>query len=301
MSVSFLETLPSKLRWKLKHTLGFSDRVVTKFSFWLFWKLCKFSSNFKVKKNGISEQGILIASKLEDETIGELNEKINELENSSTPWLYCTKEGEVIEENKTDKELIKMVKHVPNLCDNFGSKYLLNIAETYFGEPLRRYYGAHYRVLSIVSYITSIKDSKENDLSFLWHKDDHPSGLIKGFIYLTDVEANNGPLIILPGTHKKSFKKYIDKNQSSEFRYIESVFEKINIKPMELTLEKGSSFLINANCIHKAGEVKSGKRRVLCFYFLPSFDTAIEHYQKHGVIDITNFPDRIFDPIWSEK
>ncbi len=270
-------------------------------AFYIYWFLSQ-KLKFLMRKNSNShsfkKRDFVQSQKLlENEKLDLILKKLSD---PNLNWKTTTREGsyrklEIFNDPDCD------VCHFDEVWNIFSKEEILDLAETHFGKILRDYYKAEYRILNVSSYIT--KKSKEGvvENSFLWHIDDHPPGLIKGFLYLTDTSVENGPFTFISKTHRINHFPHQDKTQKTDCRFDETYVKSLGIEPTFVTGEVGSSFLVNANCIHRGSPVKEGYRQVLSFKFLPSIQSCSEHYDLFGTVDSMSHPDRIHVPIWNRE
>jgi hypothetical protein len=137
--------------------------------------------------------------------------------------------------------------------------HILNLVNGYFGMLTKlRYYNVWHNVVS--------QDSPRE--SQLWHRDPEDRAVLKVFVYLTDVDANCGPLSYAPGTHmygniKKAapFTLYNEGNayvQRSDDEQIAAIIPKS--KWITATVPKGTIVVVDTRGYHKGGYVREGDR-----------------------------------------
>ena len=96
----------------------------------------------------------------------------------------------------------------------------------------------------------------------LFHRDYESMNFLKVFVYLTDVDENNGPHEIIEGSHK------IDKLFNRERFNDELVFKNFNEKQKKTIIgKKGTSIIANTFCIHRGVNPKQKERLVLSYLF----------------------------------
>ncbi len=86
----------------------------------------------------------------------------------------------------------------------------------------------------------------------LWHRDPDDPFLLKIFIYLNDVNMNNGPFTFAPGSHTMPFGKW-ERQVNLSNRYIE--FNAVG--------EKGTIIIADTNGLHKGLLPEQGHRILL--------------------------------------
>ena len=289
------------LRWKLKYTLSLPERKVKYIAFGLYWKLCcrknikRMFQRCGLKRNGV----MLMTHTLAPELLREMNDKIDKMKERSDTWIVSDDDGNFVSKDLMSHRQSFTVEHSRDFSEICTGKEMLAYVEETFGESLKEYYGCDYRILSADMYVTYPCDKKLKASSFSWHIDDHPPGLVKGFIYLNDVNEDNGPFCCLPKTHNMDLKAFTDRSASTDWRFPSDVHEEIHIDPHYVIGKKGTSFLVNANAIHRATSLRENERRVLCFMFLPSMQPADLEFSRSGVVPIANSPDRIHEPVWN--
>jgi ectoine hydroxylase-related dioxygenase (phytanoyl-CoA dioxygenase family) len=115
---------------------------------------------------------------------------------------------------------------------------------------------------------TNFSDKPDSEAAQFFHFDmDRPKWL-KFFIYLTDVEATNGPHIFVAGSHrsegipssmlKKGYARLTDEE-------VEKYYDKKNI--IEFTAPKGTIIAEDTRGLHKGKHVEKGARLMLQIQF----------------------------------
>lgn len=286
--------------WKLKYALGLSHHKARKVSFWLYWRLCGSCrvSDQRLGKRLRAEGICLSPERLSESWIQKINAFVAEQSGKRNQWLCVS--GDHLEKGLDEKK--HKVAHLSNIQEALSLREWLDLVDVQFGETLRSYYGSEYRCVSVDYYVTRSLGDKEEG-SFMWHIDDHPAGLLKGFIYLADVDQSTGPFRCLPKTARMRRKTsaYLSHDEGTDHRYLADVDKKLGISPRDIVGEAGTSFVVNANTLHRATTVQKGERRVLCFVFLPSMRSPLEEAELRPWIKIENQPDRLSEPVWSFK
>ena len=106
-----------------------------------------------------------------------------------------------------------------------------------------------------------------------WHKDTRYMTYFKAFIYLNDVDHENGPLQIIPGTHSVQFletcyKEGININKFTfEKDEIEIILKKFNKKVISLIGKAGDLIIANTKCLHRGKPLKKSERYAFTLYF----------------------------------
>jgi hypothetical protein len=106
-----------------------------------------------------------------------------------------------------------------------------------------------------------------------WHKDSPFSTQFKAFIYLTDVDENNGPLEIMSGSHSVKhiedvYKKNILNINAHRFEdNMISEYNRIFSSKKTFFAKAGDLILANTKAIHRGKPILNGTRYMLTFYF----------------------------------
>ena len=108
-----------------------------------------------------------------------------------------------------------------------------------------------------------------------WHRDSFFSQF-KAILYLTDVEKNNGPFEILPGSHHlSSVLSGINRvglgfmqNRISD-NEVEIFERKLSLKRKTFTGNAGTLILFNSTTIHRGSPIFTGERLALTNYYYP--------------------------------
>ena len=108
-----------------------------------------------------------------------------------------------------------------------------------------------------------------------WHRDAFLSQF-KAMLYLTDVNSENGPFQLLPGSHKlRNVMRAIHKGglrhwQDRLFdKEVERVEATLGIKRKTFTGKAGTLILFNSTCIHRGKPIETGERSALTNYYFP--------------------------------
>jgi hypothetical protein len=160
-----------------------------------------------------------------------------------------------------------------NLAKDFmNNKFINSIASIITGRK------KHYKIVMANKLIF-----KKNNVGSGggWHKDSPYRTQFKAFLYLDDVKINNGPLQILPGSHRIDYiKKLINFDIfPNQYRFpsnlMTNFFKKSNYKPISICGKAGTLIMANTKCIHRGLPIKKKNRYALTIYFgdpkLPNF------------------------------
>ena len=145
-------------------------------------------------------------------------------------------------------------------------------------EPMRDIASKYLCVDSAKLELTYFQESKpRNDLDSVpggeFHIDDNKSN-IKFFVYLTNVGNENGPFVVVPGTHRwKDSKRIFRALRWALTKKRNVLYYKMNTAPLDLkakyiTGSAGTFFIADTTAWHRAEPVKIGERLV----FVTSFN-----------------------------
>ncbi len=138
-----------------------------------------------------------------------------------------------------------------------------------------RVYGS-YVVADKIYIYRSLVSRQTEQISWLWHYDNHPNEILKVMIYLTDVDENTGPYgylfsrdlnrpVKLPSV-PNLVRPFIETRISP--RQIER-YARLGFVPFQLLGPKGTTCLFSENIIHKANIPKKGHRDVVVIQMRP--------------------------------
>ena len=100
-----------------------------------------------------------------------------------------------------------------------------------------------------------------------WHRDTRLQNEYKVFIYLSDVNSNNGPLEIITGSEKKlsiwSLSLPFEIFFKRPFQYFNTLLSKKSTKVLG---KRGTIFFANVRAIHRGSPVVYGTREAITFY-----------------------------------
>ena len=164
----------------------------------------------------------------------------------------------------------------------FGSQHLSRFIRNYFDDPLLRRYACEYlnskNVLNMSSLFGEIKydaDSKVGSGGG-WHRDSYIPQF-KTILYLTDVDASNGPFKYVPFSHRwdniKVCNSLLGPNGQFLTRYSNEQVEKyclsVGANIQSFSGEKGTVVLADTRGIHTGAALESGNRRAITNYYSP--------------------------------
>ena len=138
----------------------------------------------------------------------------------------------------------------------FDRKYYINFLNENLGDKIRKFFGgANYRV-ELVELFRTPKNSKNVNSSF--HTDCDMPGSLKVMIYLTDVNGENGPLIIKDELNKE----------------------------IEVVGKKGTAVIFRNTKVPHAGKPTiNGERMAMTFMMYPTLRTKIEYEEEIKAMD----------------
>jgi len=149
-----------------------------------------------------------------------------------------------------------------------GNDYLQRMKRLYMGPNVFK-----KNDCLMVNHIVAIKDNLGSGGG--WHRDSPYSKQFKAIIYLSEVEAENGPFQYVEKTHRLAScidlykKKYTTEGQN---RLTEKEVDEIlaylgSEKLQTFTASKGSCILVNTKGIHRGKPITKKERYALTFYF----------------------------------
>ena len=105
--------------------------------------------------------------------------------------------------------------------------------------------------------------SLQSEAAQAWHFDLDGIGFVKQFIYLNDVDENNGAHMYIPHSHKPGGKNQLLLNRGYS-RIADSDMNCMqNGTPITICGEAGSTFFGSTLCWHKGGAIQSGMRAMI--------------------------------------
>lgn len=143
--------------------------------------------------------------------------------------------------------------------------------------------------------INSREIEKLDKDALLYHFDKDRVKFLKIFVYLSDVDGNNGPHSLIPGSQlivPLKDGRYLDA-EVSDFKI------KNNLQEMQIIGRKGTIFAVNTHCMHRGNVVLSGERIILEMEYTNSIvgaPTSIKssRYFKPKYMDVINMFPRSF-------
>ncbi len=137
---------------------------------------------------------------------------------------------------------------------------------------IERFFFGSYVIADKVYVYRNLSSQAEDQVSWRWHYDNHPVGILKIMVYLTDVTEQNGPL------------EYLCHHHTGQPRYMNpEPLLGVNISPQKLkkykeegfishkvTGARGTMLLFDENVLHKANRAQKGFRDVIVFQIRPA-------------------------------
>lgn len=157
---------------------------------------------------------------------------------------------------------------------NFTNYIMLKNPVQYFPEiielindDLSKILFNYFGVIPSLTHV-NLKRSFKNELppmgTNFYHRDENGVNFLKAFIYLNDVNENNGPFVYIQKSHQnisiKDFYKY---------SYTEQEIEKKNTKDFKIlaTAKFGDIIFANTRGLHRGNKVTEGVRDMITLHF----------------------------------
>jgi hypothetical protein len=216
----------------------------------------------ELENDGLSDLGITISGSQIDSIVSQL-EKINcyNIEKPEKPIVdlkSVEKDVQLAHYKRGDLSMIPQIIEIAN-----DSK-ILNVVTRYFGaQP----------TISNINCWWSFGDRETAKNAQFYHRDLDDFRFLKMFIYLTDVNEDNGPHIYVKGSHKSNKLKQLRRFSDAE---VNELFTRFNI--LTLTKPRGTTFIEDTYGIHKGQLPLKGKRLILQVQY-SYFPLHVENYQ----------------------
>jgi hypothetical protein len=181
---------------------------------------------------------------------------------------------------KFKQSLAKYSSHINEKDDQrlFGVEHCLNGAKSLYDD----------KKISTISLLVNkerthcgftlggfLKSGQNGSSGGGWHRDSFLSQF-KAMLYLTDVNSENGPFQLLPGSHKlRNVMRAIHKGGLRHWqdrlcdKEVEKVEGTLGIKRKTFTGKAGTLILFNSTCIHRGKPIETGERSALTNYYFP--------------------------------
>jgi hypothetical protein len=158
------------------------------------------------------------------------------------------------------------------LKDYLDIDALQDLSSLILSELEHKVYRSHIIVDKVYIYRSLVSHHQEQ-VSWMWHYDNHPNGILKVMIYLTDVAEWNGPFEYLRSTGSlqalriapKPLLGYTRISAQTLQQYLSNGYERYKV-----TGPSGTMFLFDENIIHKANIPERGHRDVIVLQMRPS-------------------------------
>lgn len=111
-----------------------------------------------------------------------------------------------------------------------------------------------------------------------FHRDLVSKNFFKAFIFLSDINNNDGTHVYLEGSHKKNFNDETNKNDL----LIETLYK--DCKKKEISGKKGDLFFGDTFCLHKGSNPKNNYRLILILTFFTG--TSLQTQNKKNITQI---------------
>ena len=166
---------------------------------------------------------------------------------------------------------------------NFNNKDpLLNLAlHPFFLFLVKGYLKQDCQLIDITFSETFSTEDKSRKLSQRWHRDPAVRGLIKIFIYFSDVTKNCGPFEYIPKTHNNmnlnpisgpiTTKKFGGSFYPDQDKINNKISDK-NLQVESMIGSKGKIIICDTTGLHRGGFCKDGSRLMLTLVYYPKGD-----------------------------
>jgi len=232
-------------------------------------KLNNYQLKFK-SKNKISEEfklngNVLIGQPFDDSLIAKLSDEFNQIiDDKKLSSIRAQHDGEVF-----SRSIPEIISKIPNVKKLMTEK-IIDIFE--------QYYGSHIQILDVVGWrnyhVPNEINKKIHLYSDDWHCDGHDITYTKLFVYLTDVDEDDGPFLT---QSIQSTKELIKKGFGSRNnpKLPQEIMENLEYTT-KYTGPKGTALVANTTvCLHKATIPKKGHYRDLIQFFIISSSTPL--------------------------
>ena len=137
------------------------------------------------------------------------------------------------------------------------------------------------QLIDITFSETVSREEKYREYSQRWHRDPAVKGLIKIFIYFSDVTNKCGPFEYIPKTHNNmtlnpmNGPKTTKRFGGSFYPNQEQIYQQICNKSLQInsmTGEKGNIIICDTTGLHRGGYCEEGSRLMSTFSYYPKGD-----------------------------
>ncbi|MGI4991232.1 phytanoyl-CoA dioxygenase family protein [Halobacteriovorax sp. GFR7] len=226
-----------------------------------FIKLQNEESSFlkSMKQNGY----YIFNYKLPENLVSEINREIAKQEynirnvNGNNQLVHYKKFNVAPESNRYDLAANSILQ-IEDLIDLSSSQTLVNLAQNYLGTK---------PILDLItlwwSYPTD-NTALKNIGAQMYHFDMDKIKFIKFFVYLTDVEMDNGPHCLFKGSHNKLPLKLRKKGRFTDQEVAQAYGAD---KEVKITGKPGSIIAVDTRCIHKGDPILKDSRCIFQLQF----------------------------------
>lgn len=147
-------------------------------------------------------------------------------------------------------------KYLPSANDFLNDSFIQSIADEY---------SACNRADRVVAGIVSHKHGQVTDSGGGWHVDSEIPAQLKSFMYLEDVNSDNGPFVIV----QKS-RDLVNKLQKHSNLRISDELVREHVNPedvIEMTAPAGTCILADSTYLHRGKQIEDGVRYTYTTYF----------------------------------
>ncbi|MCB2107634.1 MAG: phytanoyl-CoA dioxygenase family protein [Rhodobacteraceae bacterium] len=141
----------------------------------------------------------------------------------------------------------------PQVASLFGSEYMNQVAENYYGSGNYRLNGEIF-----VSELSATQGPQPNP-PFALHFDKR--NVLKFFIYLSNTDERNGAMRALPGSHMRNRRVREHEMVGTTLQNIENVFPEPLTPSIPISGSAGTMFVFDTDVCHGASTVEPGLTR----------------------------------------
>lgn len=136
-----------------------------------------------------------------------------------------------------------------------------------------------------ILYTAGVTWSHKHDLiwqeSQLYHCDWEDDHTIKVFVYMRDVEIENGPLTFIDATNSALIRKKLNYHNDKSHRIDDNTIYSIHDKPIVVTGKAGTTILVDTcACFHYGSRILDGDRLIAHIQFLKPNHRGIDKQIK---------------------
>ena len=149
---------------------------------------------------------------------------------------------------------------------------VLDLGEAVLPEVERRLFGAYVIVDKVYIYRNLVTQQQEQ-VSWLWHYDNHPTEVMKIMIYLTDVGPLNAPFEYVRRIDSGEPVQYPPRPLLGNSRVSEAHVRELlasGHEAVKVTGPRGTMLIFDDNVLHRATFAKEGRRDALVYQIRPA-------------------------------